>query len=120
MYDWMNILAQTTTWLLFFASSVYGHIAFKFVSTEEHAAFSVWRILFSFWGVTASAAWTLSGLLWLLILSKNPLLTANSISALRYALIALAAVMLFKETLSIEQGVGIVLIMAGIYFVAQH
>jgi undecaprenyl phosphate-alpha-L-ara4N flippase subunit ArnE len=117
MPDRMTLFVQLGTWILFFFTSVYGHIAFKFVTGGE--SFSLWGTLFSFWGVTATLSWAASALLWIFILAKNPLLAASTISSLSYGLIVLAAVFLFKETFTARHLVGVLLVIAGIYFVTQ-
>jgi drug/metabolite transporter (DMT)-like permease len=117
MQDRLSLLIQIGTWIFFFASSVYGHVAFKFVTDSE--TFSLWKTLFSFWGITATLSWGVSALLWIFILAKSPLLTASTISSLSYGLIVLAAVFLFKESFTVRHLIGVVFIIAGIYFVTQ-
>ncbi|MEO8610427.1 MAG: EamA family transporter [Chloroflexota bacterium] len=117
MQDRMSVFVQIGTWILFFFTSVYGHIAFKFVTGAEN--FSLWNTLFSFWGITATLSWAASALLWIFILAKNPLLAASTISSLSYFLIVLAAVFFFKETFTVRHLLGVLLVIAGIYFVTQ-
>ena len=116
MPDRMTLFVQIGTWILFFFTSVYGHIAFKFVTGES---FSLWGTLFSFWGITATLSWAASALLWIFILAKNPLLAASTISSLSYGLIVLAAVLFFKETFTARHLLGVLLVIAGIYLVTQ-
>lgn len=109
----MNHLFQIMLWVLFFASSIYGHVAFKLVADKQ----TILQVIFSLWGMTALLAWGVSALLWIMILGENPLITASSVSALRYVLIILAAMLCLHETITIEQGAGIAFIMVGVYLV---
>jgi drug/metabolite transporter (DMT)-like permease len=109
---------QVIIWALFFATSVYGHVAYKLAASEQEQ-FSLWHTLFGFWGISAGVAWVVSGVLWVLLLVKSPLLTASSISSLRYGFIVLAAIIWLGERLTWGQSFGVVLIMVGIYFVAR-
>ena len=113
----MNTLFQATLWLLFFASTIYGHVAFKLVAHKQTILLTLWQAVFSFWGLTATLAWGLSGALWILILAETPLVAANSVSALRYVLVALAAILFLQETMTLGQGLGMIFIALGIYLV---
>jgi uncharacterized membrane protein len=101
-------------WPLFFATSVYGHVAFKIATGEATG----WRALLSAWSITAALAWVASALLWVVILARHPLLTANTVSSLSYVLIALAAVLFFGERPTVANALGVVLVVVGIYLVA--
>ena len=106
--------ARVLVWPLFFATSVYGHVAFKIATRDA----TVWRALLSPWAITATLAWIASALLWVAILARHPLLTANTVSSLSYVLIALAAVVLFGERPTAANTLGVVLVVIGIYLVA--
>ncbi len=113
----LNDLAYLGLWLLFFASSVYGHVAFRFVTTDEPV--DLLRTLLSFWGITALLSWAASVILWIFILSRTSLLHASSISSLSYVCIVLAAVLLFRESISLSQAAGVALVAAGIALVVR-
>ena len=115
----VNVIWQVVVWGLFFATSVYGHVAFKVAANQEAVSVTIWKMVFSLWGLTAIVAWGISTLLWLLILSKSDLLAANSISTLRYILLTLAAVFILNESISLSQSIGTLLIMVGVYFILQ-
>ena len=106
---------QLVTWLLYFITDVYGHIALK----EASRAGSLWQIVTSPWAITAGLAWIVSGVTWTLVLSKNPLTTANTIAALTYVLITLAAWLVFKESLTPVKLLGIAFVCVGIYLVRR-
>lgn len=102
-------------WLIYFATDVYGHIALKMASGSN----SLWDVLFSFWGISAGLAWLVSAVSWMFVLSKQPLLNASTISATTYVLMALAAVIVFKEALTGQHFLGIVCVFLGIYLVTR-
>lgn len=111
-----NLLGQLTLWALYFITDVYGHVAFKAISTRD---LSLWQIVFSAWGVTAVLSWAASSLLWVSLLANNQLFTASSISTATYAFMILAAALIFKEPITYRQGAGILCIVLGIYLVAR-
>lgn len=117
MQDSMNTLSQLVVWILFFAASVYGHVGFK-LATQSGIS-GVWNTLFSFWGLTAALSWCVSAVLWIAILSRSTLFSANTVSALSHALIVIVAVFFFKETMTFRQMFGVLLVVAGIYFVTR-
>jgi drug/metabolite transporter (DMT)-like permease len=111
-----NSLTQVIIWLLYFATDIYGHVALKLGSKADTRLVS---IIFSPLGLTAFAAWGASSLLWIAILSNNKLLSASSIGAVTYALMVLAAALVFKEAISTQQWIGIVFIAIGVYLVTR-
>ncbi len=120
MPDRLNLaLSLPAIWLFYLACSVYGHVGFK-LATQQDADFGLWKTLFSAWGVTATLAWGLSAVLWILILSKSTLLVANTTSSLSYALIVMAAALFFKEAITPAQWAGVALVFAGIYLVTAR
>jgi drug/metabolite transporter (DMT)-like permease len=102
-------------WLIYFITDVYGHVALK----KAGEADALWGMLFSIWGLTAGLSWILSALAWMFVLSKYPLLAANTVSAITYLLIALAAVVVFKEPLTKQNMMGIACVFIGIYLVTR-
>jgi uncharacterized membrane protein len=117
MYDWGTLIGRFGIWIIFFASSVYGHIGFKFAA--QSGAKDISGMLFSLWGISAALAWAASAVLWVAILSKNSLIAANTTSALSHAMIAVVALLLFREVITTKQAIGIVLVIAGVYLVNQ-
>ena len=114
-----DMAAQGAVWLLFFASSVYGHVALK-LATEDDGSEGWERALalaLDPWTLSGIASWCLSGVLWMAILDRSPLSEATSISALRYAFVILAAALVLHEALAPRQWVGIGLIAVGIALV---
>jgi drug/metabolite transporter (DMT)-like permease len=115
--DCLKALELPTIWVLFFPTSVYGHIALK--AAVDRAASSSYgaaprATVGNAWGWSALLAWGLSCLLWALALSRQELVSANSISCLRYVLICLAAWLLLSENVTWPQGLGMLLIGGGI------
>jgi len=104
-------------WIVYLLSDVYGHVALKMAMTGDSA--NLWHTLFSFWGITAGLSWFVAGVSWTFVLSKHPLLTANTVAALTYILIGVAAAIIFKETLTRQNIVGMVCVFVGIYLVTQ-
>lgn len=102
-------------WVLYFVTDVYGHIALKMATDAP----TFRETLLSVWGITAVASWLISFLAWTFVLSKYPLLTANTVSAITYILISLSAVMIFREPLTKENVLGVVLVFAGIYLIVR-
>jgi uncharacterized membrane protein len=99
----------------FFATSVYGHVALKLAVDRSDGMV---RAMLSGWGLSALAAWTLSALVWMKVLEGDTLFAANTISALRYAFVALAALLVFEEALDARGIVGSLLVGAGVWLVA--
>ncbi len=108
------------SWGLFMATSVYGHVALKLATSESTADSGIrraWDVATSPWTISGAAAWTISGLLWLLILDRFPLFEAMSISSLRYVLVALAAILILQEAATWTQLAGMILIAGGIFLI---
>lgn len=113
-----NLLMAYETWLiwgLFISSSVFGHVALKLAMAEDGSKTysEVFSAVLTPWGISAMASWTVSLGLWMIALSKYPLIDASAVSTLRYAGISLAACVFLKEAVSAQQVFGIVLIIAG-------
>ena len=113
----LNGWEAVTVWALFFATTVYGHIALKLAagSGGSYDGRRALGALMSLRGGTAMLAWMFSGLLWALVLTRHSVLSANTISALRYVLICLAAWLVLHEKLRGLHVIGIVLIAVGIW-----
>ncbi|MEZ4813800.1 MAG: hypothetical protein R3A80_01150 [Bdellovibrionota bacterium] len=103
---------QIFAWMVFFLTTVYGHVAMKLAAMEST---KLTKVLMSPWTISAIIAWVFSSLLWLVILTKQPLLESNAISSIRYILISLSAVIFLSETLSAQQVLGAGLILIGVY-----
>lgn len=110
MRDFLKSCGMPAIWVLFFATTVYGHIALKIAVDRR----PVLAALVSVWGWSACLAWGVSCLLWAFALSEHRLQQANALSSLRYVLIGLAAWGWLGERMSGPQAIGMVLIMAGI------
>lgn len=64
--------------------------------------------------------YVLSVFLWLLVLSRTPVSIAYPLTSLGYIFNALGAYFIFSEHLTLFQVSGIVLIIAGVYLLAQQ
>ena len=117
----LEFAGRAVIWALFFATSVYGHVALKLAVGRGEGDASYRQALVaaatSFWGWSAVAAWTLSCLFWVMALARQQLLTASSISALSYALLCAAACAFLGERATWPQALGVALIVAGILLV---
>jgi uncharacterized membrane protein len=104
-------------WAMFFVTAVYGHVAMKLATgnAEQFQYGKAVRSLMSFWGWSAMLAWAVSGVLWAVVLTKESLVGANSISAARYVLICLAAWFFLREDIRFHQALGILLVTVGIW-----
>lgn len=108
-------------WVLFFGSSVFGHVALKRAagvsSRFEYAkVMAMWK---DPWAVTAMMSWTLSCLLWALLLTRYDVSEASGHSSLRYVLMLILAVFWLGEPMSPRQISGAVLITVGIWLTAK-
>lgn len=108
--------ARFLLWALFFLTTVYGHVGLK-LAVDRHPSFL--RAAVSPWGVSAFVAWTASSVLWMLVLQRETLLSASSVSSLRYALTVIAAVVFLREAVTARAAVGVVLIAVGTYLAAK-
>jgi drug/metabolite transporter (DMT)-like permease len=80
----------------------------------------------SFIQVALSPYFILGGILyvaatgiWLVILSKLPLSIAYPIQSLSYVLGLIGAYFIFKESINMNQIIGIILILGGVFFIAK-
>ena len=100
--------------------TVYGQVALK-LAVAPAAGSAYVRVLrvsvTNFWGWSAILAWGLSCALWTLALSRNELMTANALSALRYLLTCAVAWALLGEAVGWQRAAGMLLIGIGIFLV---
>ncbi len=118
MSDLMVGAYRALLWVLFFATTVYGHVGMKLAVSGESKT-GVLRALLGFWGISSIAAWSISGLLWAFILAKEPLFAANSISSLRYLFICLAAWLFLNEAIGKTELVGMSAIAFGVWILSR-
>jgi drug/metabolite transporter (DMT)-like permease len=117
--DLLKLCEVTAIWVLFFGTTVYGHVALKVAVDRAGAGGARYpiRAVADLWGWSACLAWGLSCLLWAVALSRHSLTQANALSSLRYVLVYLAAWALLGEGLSWARAVGMALILAGVLLV---
>lgn len=118
LLTWVQTIA---IWCLFFATDVYGHVALKLAVGEQQQQNlgRLWSSAISFWGWTAWISWGASAVLWMLVVSKHPLLEASSISSVRYVLICLAAWLVLRDAIGWRELSGIFFIALGIVLVVR-
>lgn len=106
-------------WALYFATSVYGHVALKVAvrGAPEHSTLGVLRSGTSAWGLTAYLAWGVSCACWMLVLARSTLLRANSVSSLGYVFISACAILFLGEAITWSRAVGAGLIALGILLI---
>lgn len=117
----MKQFETAVVWVLFFGSSVFGHVALKRAAGVS-TRFDYGRILEMWrdpWTVTAILSWTLSCIIWALLLTRYSMTEAAGHSSLRYVLMVLLAVFWLGEPMSVRQIAGTVLIAAGIWLTAK-
>ena len=119
MRDFLKGIEGHAIWLLFFATTVYGHVALKVAVDQApgDTRQAIRAVVASGWGWSACSAWCLSCLLWAAALSKHPLVQANALSSLRYVFIGLAAWVLLGEQFTWTQAAGAALITVGILLI---
>lgn len=105
-------MRDLAVWVLFFATTVYGHAAMK-LAVDRHPG-TVAAAL-SGWGISAVLAWGASSLLWMLVLAKESLFRASTISSLRYVLVIAAAWAMTQKTPAARALVGAGLVAVGVY-----
>lgn len=108
-------------WGLFFGSSVFGHVALKRAAGIS-AKFEYMKVLGMWkdpWAVTALASWTLSCLLWALLLTRFGVSEAAGHSSLRYVLMMILATCWLGEPLTARQVAGAIFITFGIWLSAK-
>lgn len=105
-------------WALFFGSSAFGHVALKVAVDARGAEGKLALAMISPLALAAYASWGVSALLWAVALSRHSLLSANALSALRYAVVAVCAVAFLGEPLGPARIVGATFIGLGVLLVA--
>jgi drug/metabolite transporter (DMT)-like permease len=118
--DFVKWVEPAALWMLFFLTSVYGHVALKLAVARAGSssyASVLWASVTDFWGWSALLAWSLSCVLWGLTLSRHELMTANAISSLRFVLTGVAAWAFLSEGFGWQRAAGMFLIGIGILLV---
>ena len=77
------------------------------------------KVLTDWWLLACGVSFTLAGLLWMYILRHYEFSQAYPLSSLAYVFGMVASLLVFHEQIAVTQWVGILLIMAGCYFVAN-
>jgi drug/metabolite transporter (DMT)-like permease len=104
-------MRDALVWSLFFATTIWGHVAMK-VAVDRNA--SLLGAATSAWGITAVLAWGASSVLWMLVLAKQSLFRASTVSSLRYVLVVAAAVIMTRRAPSVQSVIGAVLVAIGV------
>ncbi|MGE8080456.1 EamA family transporter [Peribacillus loiseleuriae] len=77
------------------------------------------QVIFSPFFIGGAVLYVIATGLWLVIISKLPLHVAYPIQALCYVLAAVVSYLVFKENISTNQWIGILIIIFGVYFIAK-
>ena len=112
-----EILRGVLAWGMYFAGSVFGHVALKHAAGTG-GSYDLGRsftALVSGWGLAAVAAWMISAWAWTLALTRHSLIEANAVSALRVALCAAAAALWLGERFGPREAAGTLLVAAGVW-----
>ena len=100
-----------------------GQVLLKIAMQSQPAFAWTWtyafRTLTNWWLLACGIAFTAAGLLWMYILRHYPFSQAYPLSSLAYVFGMVAAMFVFHEQVSLLQWVGILLIMAGCYCIAN-
>ncbi len=117
----MKTLESITVWTLFFASSVFGHVALKRAAgvSADFQYSQVVEIWKDPWAILAVMSCVVSSLLWALLLTRFDVAEAAGHSAFRYVLILLLAVFWLGESISTRQVAGAGCITLGIWLTAK-
>lgn len=113
-----STLVSALVWALFFGMSAFGHVALKVAVDARGAGGKLALAMVSPLALAAYASWGVSALLWAVALSRHSLLSANALSALRYAVVAACAVLFLGEPLGARRVLGAALIGLGVLLVA--
>ena len=117
----MKSIEAFLVWSVFFASSVFGHVALKRAAGisdkfEYARVLAMWR---DPWAISAILCWTLSCLVWALLLTRHGVAEAAGHSSLRYVLIVAVAALWLGESMGSRQMLGAAFIAAGIWLTAK-
>lgn len=100
--------------------NVAGQLLFKRAAMSSAAPDApAHKAILSPWFIGGAGSLGASMLLWVLVLRKLPLTLAHPITGAVFILVPLASHLLWKEPLPRTRLLGILVIIAGIYFVAQ-
>jgi drug/metabolite transporter (DMT)-like permease len=119
-----NLLSEWSAplvWGMFFATTVYGHVALK-LAAGDGGTYDFRRALqacTSILGGTALLAWAISSFLWVVVLTKTSVLSANAISSLRYVFLSLATWVFLHENVRSQHGFGMLLVATGIWLLCR-
>lgn len=105
-------MRDVAIWGLFFATTVWGHVAMKLAVDRASGVVSA---ALSPFGMTAILSWGASSILWMLVLRKSPLFQASTLSALRFVLVLAAAMVMTKKVPSTNSLIGAALIAVGVW-----
>lgn len=98
-----------------------GQVLFKMAAVSAPTLNSMTAFLAlagSVWFWAALALYGAGTLLWIYLLQKVPLAHAYPFAALGFVIVPLASWLLFHETLTMAYGLGVLLIVAGLGFIA--
>jgi|GEM_PF-6250753 len=110
------MIPHVLVWALFFATTVYGHVAMKLAVDKTHGLVAAGL---SVWGITAVLAWSASSVLWMMVLTKDSLFRASTVSSLRYVLVLMAAAAMTRKMPTMQSLCGAALVAVGVYLASE-
>ena len=109
----------TVDWLQLIAVVLLGTIAQLALKRALDSSSSPMNLARSPWAWAWFVGYLLSTILWLLVLRRVPLSQAFPILGLQFALVPIAARLLLREQMFVEQWLGVATIVAGVALVGH-
>lgn len=120
--DMLKGFLPVILWGLFFASSIFGHVALKRGASTalDYNFHAGTKVFLSPWGIEALLSWAFSCWLWAVLLTRHSLFDANSVSTLRYIFICLASFIILKESFTARDVAGMAFISVGVWLISRN
>ena len=113
------ILLALVQSVLLCGGQLFMKLALKSVDSVSWTWSFIWSQVTNWWWLACGVSFTAAGLLWMYILKHWTFSQAYPLSSLAYVFGMIAAMLVFHEHIAWTQWVGILLIMAGCYLVAN-
>ena len=113
------ILLALVQSVLLCGGQLFMKLALKSVDSVSWTWSFIWSQVTNWWWLACGVCFTAAGLLWMYILKHWAFSQAYPLSSLAYVFGMIAAMLVFHEHIAWTQWVGILLIMAGCYLVAN-
>jgi len=115
MNHWFKLISLALTQAALLAG---GQVLMKVALAHMEKAAMTWHfichsLLLNGWWALCGVSFTAAGILWMYLLKHYPFSVVYPLSAVAYVFGMIAAMLVFKEHISLAQWLGILLIMAG-------